>query len=106
MKHARKFWLLLLALGSMLTVAITPASAQQQLTGQVLGAGAPIADATVTLWAASTAAPVQLAQTRSDADGRFTLEPGAGGKDATLYLVAKAALQKPPLTRAQAIPSP
>jgi len=59
-------------------------------TGQVLGAGAPIAKSTVTLWAASAGDPKQLAQAQTGADGRFTLSAGAApGKDAVLYLVAK-----------------
>ncbi len=44
------------------------------LDGQVLGAGAPIANSTVTLWQAGSGAPRQLAQARSGADGRFTLD--------------------------------
>ncbi|CAN7755618.1 hypothetical protein [Mesorhizobium sp. LjNodule214] len=88
MKHARGLWLILLALGTMMVVAIAPASAQQ-LEGQVLGAGAPIANATVTLWAASADAPKQLARTESDADGRFTLNSAqAPSGDSNLYLVA------------------
>ena len=66
------------------------AAAAAQLRGQVLGGGAPIANATVTLWAASAGAPRQLGQTRTGADGRFALgTAGASGKDASLYLVAK-----------------
>jgi hypothetical protein len=43
------------------------------LKGQVLGAGEPVAQSTVTLWAASAGAPKQLAQVRTDAQGRFSL---------------------------------
>src|SRR5262252_5525637 len=64
-----------------------PALAADNINGRVLGAGAPIAGATVTLWAANAAAPKQLAQARSGADGRFTL-PAARGTG-VLYLVAK-----------------
>jgi hypothetical protein len=53
----------LLTLGAVAMVAVAPASAQQTLKGQVLGAAVPIADAIVTLWAASAGAPGQLAQT-------------------------------------------
>ncbi len=64
--------------------------AVDNLNGQVLGAGAPIANSTVTLWAASAGAPQQLAQARTDADGHFALTAGAApGKDSVLYLVAK-----------------
>jgi hypothetical protein len=67
-----------------------PAAAAETLKGQVLGAGAPIANSTVTLWAASAGAPKQLAQVRTGNDGRFVFNAtGAAGKDAILYLVAK-----------------
>jgi streptogramin lyase len=60
------------------------------IAGRVLGAGAPIANSTVTLWETSAGAPQQLAQTRTGADGRFTLTPSrAAAKDSTLYLVAQ-----------------
>jgi len=59
------------------------------LKGQVLGAGAPIANSTVTLWAAGEGAPTQLTQTQTGDDGRFELRAdGAPGNDAVLYLVA------------------
>jgi hypothetical protein len=58
--------------------------------GQVLGAGAPIANSTVTLWAASAGAPRQLAQVRTGNDGLFELSTaGAPDQDGILYLVAK-----------------
>src|SRR5215467_8056792 len=89
MKHLREFWLVLLALGVTVMVAIAPASAQQQLEGRVLGAGAPIANATVTLFAASSGAPAQLARTESSADGHFTLSfAQAQSGDTSLYLLA------------------
>ena len=60
------------------------------VVGLVLGGGAPIANATVTLWAASTGEPKQLGQTQTSADGRFELRLGGGSdKDTSLYLVAK-----------------
>jgi hypothetical protein len=94
MTITRDFWLALVALGAAVTTAIAPAAAQS-LNGQVLGAGAPIANATVTLWAASAGAPAQLAQARTGADGRFALNAsGARGKDAILYLVAKGGTPK------------
>jgi hypothetical protein len=59
------------------------------LKGRVLGAGAPIAGSTVTLWAASPGAPKQLAQVHTGVDGRFALNASsAAGKDRILYLVA------------------
>src|SRR5262245_16493757 len=59
------------------------------LRGQVLGAGAPIVDSTVTLWAASEGAPAQLAQTRTGADGSFAIGTEGAGTGASLYLVAR-----------------
>lgn len=58
------------------------------LKGQVLGAGAPIENSTVTLWAASSGAPKQLAEAHTDADGHFTLSaPDTDGEDSILYVV-------------------
>jgi len=85
---SRKGLIVVLMLG-VLSVLLGPALAADSLKGQVLGGGAPIANSTVTLWAASAAAPKQLAQTRTGADGRFALNAAASGKDAILYLVAK-----------------
>ncbi|HEX5498193.1 MAG TPA: hypothetical protein VFX03_03160, partial [Thermomicrobiales bacterium] len=60
-----------------------------QLQGQVLGAGAPIAAATVTLWEASAGAPKPVAQTRTDAAGRFLFAAvGDAGPEAIRYVVA------------------
>jgi hypothetical protein len=96
MTITRRSWIGMVALVStILAASVAPASAQQTLTGQVLGTGAPIANATVTLWAASAGAPAQLARTQTGADGRFVLNaPGTPGKDTTLYLVAKGGTPK------------
>ena len=60
------------------------------VVGLVLGGGAPIANSTVTLWAASTGEPKQMGQTKTSADGRFELPlGGSSDKDTSLYLVAK-----------------
>lgn len=67
----------------------TSAASAASLNGQVLGSGAPIANSTVTLWAASAGAPKQLAQARSGADGRFTLTAPRALADSSLYLVAQ-----------------
>jgi len=64
------------------------ALADEVIKGQVLGGGAPIANSTVTLWEASGGAPKQLAQTKSDGDGRFELRKPGGGADTSLYLIA------------------
>src|SRR5262245_14759653 len=67
-----------------------PAYGANSIAGQVLGAGVPIANSTVTLWAATAGDPKQLAQTRTGADGRFSLGvPATTGSDSSLYLVAK-----------------
>ena len=57
------------------------------IKGQVIGGGAPIAQSTVTLWAASSDAPKQLPQTKTDANGNFSCH-GTTAADASLYLVA------------------
>ena len=48
-------------------VSVASVSAAVSLNGQVLGGGAPIASSTVTLYAASAAAPKQLAQAKTGA---------------------------------------
>lgn len=58
------------------------------LTGQVLGGGTPVANSTVTLWAASAGAPKELARTRTGADGRFKLNAPGAAKDSSFYLTA------------------
>ena len=76
-------WIVAFALSAL---ASTHAFADR-INGQVVGAGAPIIGSTVTLWAAGTGAPQQLAQTQTGGDGGFVLD--ADGKGAILYLVAK-----------------
>ncbi|HUL42717.1 MAG TPA: hypothetical protein VLV32_12575, partial [Burkholderiales bacterium] len=78
-----------LAVLSLMLVA--PAFAADSLVkGRVLGGGAPIANSTVTLWAASSGAPKELAQARTGADGRFTITaPDAVAPATSLYLVAQ-----------------
>ena len=72
-----------------LTQLALEAAAQQQLEGQVLGARAPIAHATVALWAASADAPAKLSETQSDANGHFALPfAGAPTGASSLYLLA------------------
>lgn len=69
--------------------ACGPAAAAIRLDGQVQGGGAPIANSTVTLWSASASAPSQLAQVKTDADGRFQISVDQSpSKEASLYLVA------------------
>ena len=59
------------------------------VTGRVLSGGAPVERATVTLWAATAVAPVQLGRAATGADGGFTIDSAAASaKDASLYLIA------------------
>src|SRR5262249_48668799 len=44
------------------------------IEGQVQAGGGPLANSIVTLWAASTADPRQLAQTTTSNDGRFQID--------------------------------
>ncbi len=64
------------------------------LTGNVQGAGSPIAGSTVTLYAASEGAPAQLAQGKTDANGAFKLNFGQTARESVLYLVAKGGTPK------------
>ena len=74
----------------LLGYAFCTAAAADTLNGKVLGGGQPIANSTVTLWAAGAGAPTQLGQARTGADGSFTLNStDAPDKDAMLYLIAK-----------------
>ena len=58
------------------------------IQGQVMGGGAPIAQSTVTLWAATSDAPEQLAQTKTDNEGRFEISTAGASDDSSLYLAA------------------
>jgi hypothetical protein len=62
----------------------------------VLAARAPVAGATVTLWAASADAPRELARVRSGPDGRFSLDAPSAA-NASLYLVAQGGSDHPAL---------
>ena len=80
----------ILALAATSLFSAAPALVAASLNGQVLGGGAPIANSTGTLWAASAGEPKQLAQARSGAEGRFTVNaPDEVGSDTILYVVAK-----------------
>src|SRR5262249_5698140 len=73
-------WVLLSSVSTLAAAAIE---------GQVLGGGAPLANATVTLWEASSDAPKQLAQSKTDREGRFQLRAEQEqSADVSLYLVA------------------
>ena len=81
---ARPWMGALAALGVLSSVS---AFAADRINGQVAAAGTPVVGSTVTLWAAGTGVPRQLAQARTGVDGRFALS--GDGKGAILYLIAK-----------------
>jgi hypothetical protein len=64
------------------------------LAGNVQGAGLPIAGSTVTLYAAGTGAPTQLAQGKTDDNGAFDLNIDQTPADSVLYVVAKGGTPK------------
>ena len=64
------------------------------IAGNVQGAGSPIAGSTVTLYAAGTGAPQQLAQGKTDGSGAFKLNATQAPKDSVLYLVTKGGTPK------------
>jgi hypothetical protein len=80
---------LLLSFG-MLGYACGPAAAAVRIEGQVQAGGGALANSVVTLWAASASEPRQLAQARTNGDGRFVLaSQETPGADVILYVVAK-----------------
>jgi streptogramin lyase len=86
-KHAlsvRKVTLVALVALSLVVAAEALAA---DIQGRVMGGGAPIAQSTVTLWAANAGVPRQLAQTKADNNGNFSVH-GTAGRDDSLYLVA------------------
>jgi hypothetical protein len=77
----------LLLTGGVLGLAANPAAA---FDGRVLAGGKPVANAAVTLWAAGSGAPRQVAQRRTDALGRFAFASAKPrGPETSLYLVAQ-----------------
>jgi streptogramin lyase len=85
--HGRK--LTLVGLAAIIAFLAGMASADDSISGQVVGGGAPIAQSTVTLWEASANAPKKLTETKTNAEGRFEIritEPH--GSETILYLVA------------------
>ena len=80
--------MILLAAG-LFGYACEPAMAAVQIEAQVQAGGGPVAKSTVTLWAASAAAPRQLAQAQTGIDGRFVVSiDETPSRDMSLYLVA------------------
>ena len=96
MSMAEPMWFCVLVVFGTVTAASTEGFAQQRsgvrIEGQVQTGGGPLANSTVTLWAASAGEPKQLVQTKSGSDGRFELRAAdTPGKDVVLYVVAKVA---------------
>ena len=81
-------WITALLTGSILAW-LAGAPAANALEGKVLGGGQPIANSTVTLWAAGVDAPQQLSQARTGPDGSFTINSKGPAGAVTLYLIAK-----------------
>ena len=81
----RRLTLAALALSILLLAGSASAA---DIKGQVQGGGAPIAKSTVTLWEASAAEPKQLAQTKTDDEGRFEIRTVGAQPDSSLYLLA------------------
>ena len=83
----------LISLGAafvLIGAAVAPAAAAVRIDGQVQAGGGPVANSTVTLWAASGGEPQQLAQAKTADDGSFALNADATpGPGVSLYLVAK-----------------
>jgi hypothetical protein len=66
-----------------------PATAADNIQGRVEGGGGPIAQSAVVLWAAGQSAPRKLAETQTDADGRFALPVQSIANGEVAYLVAR-----------------
>jgi hypothetical protein len=63
---------MLMAVG-LLGWASSPCAADVRIAGQVQAGGGPVANSTVTLWAASTDQPARLAQTETGGDGGYVI---------------------------------
>ena len=92
MNTPKIMWITLLVSGLLFAQR---AFADDVIKGQVQGAGAPIANSTVTLWQAGTGAPKQIAQTKTTGDGRFEFHHKDAANDTILYLIAAGGLQRP-----------
>jgi len=64
------------------------------LSGSVQGAGQPIAGSTVTVYAAGSGSPVQLAQGKTDDNGAFDLDISPPSAESVIYVVAKGGTPK------------
>src|SRR5262249_19437180 len=74
----------------LLSFTSAPVAAAVRIEGQVRAGGGPLANSTVTLWAASAADPKRLAQTTTSSDGRFQIDSQETiGAEVILYLIAE-----------------
>ena len=90
MKHSVSVLVLVITLLLFGMAIAGPTEAADRLKGQVLGGGGSIANSTVTLWAASEGTPKQMAQTKTDKNGRFEMRiEGSRDRNTILYLVAR-----------------
>jgi hypothetical protein len=91
-QHTKQSLTGLVAVGAMSLANISALAAE--LTGTVQGAGKPIAGSTVTLYAAGTGAPTQLAQGKTNGEGAFKLDAKNAPKESVLYVIAKGGTPK------------
>jgi hypothetical protein len=83
-------YLSVLLTAGMLGSASIPTKAAIRVEGQVQAGGGPVANSAVSLWGASSGEPRQLAQVRTNGDGRFEINSqDTPSGDVILYLVAK-----------------
>jgi hypothetical protein len=94
MKHrSTKYSLTVIAASAALILSNLQVTAAE-LTGTVQGAKQPIAGSTVTLFAAGTGAPTQLAQGKTNGEGAFNLTYADAPAGSVLYVVAKGGTPK------------
>src|SRR5215469_13948294 len=86
------------AIVAMLSVA-SFAAAAGEIEGKVQGANSPIMGSTVTLYAAGSGTPVQLAQTKTDNNGTFRLNAGKAPASSIVYLIARGGTPKASATQ-------
>src|SRR5215472_2463663 len=65
------------------------ASAQTGLDGRVQAGSKAVSGSTVTLYAATAAAPAKLGEAKTDVKGAFRLTAGGAPAGSSLYLVAR-----------------
>jgi hypothetical protein len=90
--HTKRTLAALAAVGFLSLANIAALAAE--LSGTVQGAKQPIAGSTVTLFAAGTDAPKQLARGNSDDSGTFALSYADAPADSVVYVVAKGGTPK------------